>query len=384
MREKRPSGRPCSLGSSQAMALTSATCSGGETARATRARLVREALETVDGKASSPAPDQAGRGVKAPGDLGVGHATCGVEHDARPQHLLVGELLGPGHPLQHAPLLAGELDPISGRAGHRRLGSSRPPSILQTDSERFFRTRLLVVAPARRLPLAGRGRCDGESPCRPGWATMEAEMPAHPKQIEIATEDRPVLEKWANARATERRLVDRARIVLLAAEARPATRDRRAGAAARCRRSRRGARAMSATGSRVCAIGPRPGRPLTHGPEVRAQADRAGLHPTAGRRRGRPPRALDLRGAGRGGRDVRVPGTRDPGRRRPAPAPDRALGDERARAGASTPRPPRSAACTSTRPENAIVVSIDEKTVDPGASPTRRDTSPAPGPAGAA
>ncbi len=47
-------------------------------------------------------------------------------------------------------------------------------------------------------------------------------MAAHPKRIEIGAEERPVLEKWANARAVERRLVDRARIVLLAAEGRPA------------------------------------------------------------------------------------------------------------------------------------------------------------------
>ncbi len=48
-------------------------------------------------------------------------------------------------------------------------------------------------------------------------------MAAHAKQIEVVDEDRPVLEKWAGARATERRLVDRARIVLLAGEGRPAS-----------------------------------------------------------------------------------------------------------------------------------------------------------------
>jgi len=52
---------------------------------------------------------------------------------------------------------------------------------------------------------------------------MEAAMAAHAKRIEIVAEDRPVLEKWAGARATERRLVDRARIVLMAAEGRPAS-----------------------------------------------------------------------------------------------------------------------------------------------------------------
>jgi hypothetical protein len=34
---------------------------------------------------------------------------------------------------------------------------------------------------------------------------MEAEMAAHAKRIEMATEDRPVLEKWANPRAADLR-----------------------------------------------------------------------------------------------------------------------------------------------------------------------------------
>lgn len=51
---------------------------------------------------------------------------------------------------------------------------------------------------------------------------MEAGMPAHAKRIEIAPDDRPVLERWAGARAAERRLVERARIVLLASEGRAA------------------------------------------------------------------------------------------------------------------------------------------------------------------
>ena len=51
---------------------------------------------------------------------------------------------------------------------------------------------------------------------------MEAEMAAHAKRIEIAAEDRLRLEKWASSRTAERRLVERAQIVLLAAEGRPA------------------------------------------------------------------------------------------------------------------------------------------------------------------
>jgi len=67
-------------------------------------------------------------------------------------------------------------------------------------------------------------------------------MAAHAKRIEVVAEDRPVLERWAGARATERRLVDRARIVLLAGEGRPASEiAQRVGSGARFRQSRRGA-----------------------------------------------------------------------------------------------------------------------------------------------
>ena len=48
-------------------------------------------------------------------------------------------------------------------------------------------------------------------------------MAAHAKCIEIAAEDRPVLERLVNSRTAERRLVERAQIVLLAAEGRPAS-----------------------------------------------------------------------------------------------------------------------------------------------------------------
>jgi transposase len=99
---------------------------------------------------------------------------------------------------------------------------------------------------------------------------MEATMAAHAKRIEIAVEDRPVLEKWANARAAERRLVDRARIVLLAGEGRPASEiAQRIGCSlptvktwrSRYERDRlEGLRDL-----------PKAGRPLTHGQDVRAR-----------------------------------------------------------------------------------------------------------------
>lgn len=95
-------------------------------------------------------------------------------------------------------------------------------------------------------------------------------MAAHPKRIEIGAEERPVLERWANARAVERRLVDRARIVLLAGEGRPAREiAERVGCSlptVKTWRSRYERDGLDGLRDR-----PKTGRPLTHGPEVRAK-----------------------------------------------------------------------------------------------------------------
>ncbi len=95
-------------------------------------------------------------------------------------------------------------------------------------------------------------------------------MAAHAKQIEIVGEDRPVLEKWAGARATERRLVDRARIVLLAAEGRPASEIAgRVGCSiptVKTWRSRYERDRLDGLRDR-----PKSGRPLTHDQAVRAR-----------------------------------------------------------------------------------------------------------------
>ena len=95
-------------------------------------------------------------------------------------------------------------------------------------------------------------------------------MAAHPKRIEIAPEDRPVLEKWANAQAVERRLADRARIVLMAAEGWPA--DVIAGLVGRSAETVRRQRASyERHGLDGLRDRPKTGRPLTHGHEVRAK-----------------------------------------------------------------------------------------------------------------
>ena len=95
-------------------------------------------------------------------------------------------------------------------------------------------------------------------------------MAAHAKQIEIAPEDRPVLEKWAGARAVERRLVERARIVLLAGEGRPAAdiAERVGCGVETAKRWRRRYEREGLAGLRDL---PKSGRPLTHDQEVRAR-----------------------------------------------------------------------------------------------------------------
>jgi len=99
---------------------------------------------------------------------------------------------------------------------------------------------------------------------------MEANMAAHPQRIKIGSGDRPVLEKWANARAIERRLADRARIVLMAGEGRAA-----GEIAGRVGCSEETARRQRARYVREGLEGlrdrPKSGRPLTHDHQVRAK-----------------------------------------------------------------------------------------------------------------
>ncbi len=202
-------------------------------------------------------------------------------------------------------------------------------------------------------------------------------MPAHPKQIEIATEDRPVLEKWANARATERRLVDRARIVLLAAEARPATEiAERVGCSLptvktwRARYERDGLEGLRDR--------PKTGRPLTHGPEVRAKliALACTRPPDAaeGVRRERWTYAELAEAVGMSesqahailaGADLRPHLTERWVMSELGPGFDA----QAAEVCGLYLDPPR----------NAIVISLDEKTSIAAREPARRDTSPAPG-----
>jgi transposase len=95
-------------------------------------------------------------------------------------------------------------------------------------------------------------------------------MAAHAKRIEIASEDRPVLEKWANARVAERRLVDRAQIVLAAGEGRPASEiAERVGCGTET--AKRWRARYEQNGLDGLRDSPKSGRPPTHGADVRAR-----------------------------------------------------------------------------------------------------------------
>ena len=202
-------------------------------------------------------------------------------------------------------------------------------------------------------------------------------MAAHPKQIEIAADDRPVLERWANARATERRLVERARIVLMAGEGRPASeiaaRLGCSGPTVKTWRARYERDGLGGLRDR-----PKTGRPLTHGPEVRARL--IALACT------RPPETLE--------------GVRRERWRYAELAAQVGMSESQAHvilAGADL-RPHLSEQWVMSElgpefdaqaaqvcglyldpPENAIVISVDEKTSIPARQAARPDTPPAPG-----
>jgi hypothetical protein len=118
-------------GNSQAIALTSATCSGGKTARATRARSVLEPLKALLEETPSPAADYPRRGVKPSRDLDIRLALRRIEHDPRPLHLPPGALLGPSDPLKLPALLAAQLDAVRGPTCHRCADSTPTAKHLQ-------------------------------------------------------------------------------------------------------------------------------------------------------------------------------------------------------------------------------------------------------------
>lgn len=95
-------------------------------------------------------------------------------------------------------------------------------------------------------------------------------MAAPAKRIEVAVEDRRELERIVRSRTAERRMVERARIVLAAAEGRSAA---RIASEVGCSEPtvKKWRRRFEADGLAGLADLPRPGRPLVHGAETRAK-----------------------------------------------------------------------------------------------------------------
>lgn len=95
-------------------------------------------------------------------------------------------------------------------------------------------------------------------------------MAAPAKRIEVVVEDRRVLERIVRSRTAERRMVERARIVLAAAEGRSAA---RIAGEVGCSEPtvKKWRRRFEADGLAGLTDLPRPGRPLVHGAETRAK-----------------------------------------------------------------------------------------------------------------
>ena len=95
-------------------------------------------------------------------------------------------------------------------------------------------------------------------------------MPAATKKIEITTEDRAVLERTVRSQTAEARMVERSRIVLESGQGRSAAEiAAHVGCSANTVKKWRGR--FERDGLEGLSDLPRPGKPLVHGPEVRAR-----------------------------------------------------------------------------------------------------------------
>ena len=131
------------------------------------------------------------------------------------------------------------------------------------------------------------------------------------KRIEIGAADRAALEAIVAAGTSQARMVERARIVLAAGEGRSAARiGRRVGCSANTAQKWRGR--FERQGLDGLQDLPRPGKPLVYDHAVRARLIAKACTRPRRDAGGAAPGALDAPRAGRAGRDVGVPGARDP------------------------------------------------------------------------
>jgi len=108
-REKRESGSPRVAGSSQASAVTSATCSGRKTTRTARALAILVTGQTLLEEAFPPTADDVARGLQPACDLGIARVVGGVQDHRRHDHVVRQRVPGDGS-LELGPLLAAQLD----------------------------------------------------------------------------------------------------------------------------------------------------------------------------------------------------------------------------------------------------------------------------------
>jgi hypothetical protein len=137
------SGSPCVAGSSQASAFTSATCSGGKTARAARALTILEAGQPLLEEPFPPSADDPRRRLQTARDLGRRLPLGRVQDHLRPHHHLVRQRVTGNPALQLDPLLAAQLDHITTPTGHDHHfdAAAEVPS---TDHGPNFGTRVLA------------------------------------------------------------------------------------------------------------------------------------------------------------------------------------------------------------------------------------------------
>ena len=119
--ERRDSGRPSSVGRSQASALISTTTRGGEGPRAAAPRTIGEArLAILEEPLAPPAHRRPDR-PQPLRDLVVAQTRHRQQHDLGPKDLALRRRLAPDPPLEPLALVDGQLDPIRAPSGHRLL-----------------------------------------------------------------------------------------------------------------------------------------------------------------------------------------------------------------------------------------------------------------------
>src|SRR6266516_1397163 len=116
---RRESGRPRRLSSSQAIALTSMTTSGGKDAWPSSPGSLLEAAEPLGEEALAPLGDDLATGVQTGRDLVVVKARGRHEHDLGPHDIPIRQRVPAGLGLQHLAFLAAQLDDVWALPGHR-------------------------------------------------------------------------------------------------------------------------------------------------------------------------------------------------------------------------------------------------------------------------